>query len=72
MAQFERLNKFLDLILVADQFILSRNEGGTDSVLHQLLNNFLSLANELRKALKEFFSGIFPKPIESPPHTPYI
>jgi len=46
MAQFERLNKFLDLISVADRFTLSRNEGGTDSVLHQLLNNFLSLTNE--------------------------
>ena len=64
---------FLDLILVADQFTLSRNEGGPDSVLHQLLNNFLSLTNELRTALKEnlfFFLGIFPKPIE--PHSVHL
>jgi len=44
---------FLDLILVADQFTLSKNKGGTESVLHQVINNFLSLTNELRKALKE-------------------
>ena len=52
---------FLYLVLVADQFTLSKNEGGTESVLHQLINNFLSLTNELRKALKEklfFFRNI--------------